>query len=162
GWGAPAVLGALVLGLSAVGIFVIVERRVAQPMVSFELFANGNFSAAMAVGFLMNLAFYGAVFLSSLYLQTLWHCSALEDGIAILPLAGVLAVGNVIAGRLVERLGARRQMALGLSIAVAGFAALCAVIARDSYPLLGAAMVITGIGTALTVAPMTTTVLEHA
>src|SRR5699024_5859361 len=83
-------------------------------------------------------------------------------GIALLPLAGVLAVGNVIAGRLVERLGARRQMALGLSIAVAGFAALCAVIARDSYPLLGAAMVITGIGTALTVAPMTTIVLEHA
>src|SRR5699024_6488745 len=62
GWGAPTVLGAFVLGLSAVGVFVIVERRVAQPMVSFELFANGNFSAAMVVGFLMNLAFYGAVF----------------------------------------------------------------------------------------------------
>jgi DHA2 family methylenomycin A resistance protein-like MFS transporter len=67
GWQAPLVEGGLLLSVVARIGFLTVEMRSQAPMVRLSLFHNSNFSAAMAIGFIISLTMFGLVFLLSLY-----------------------------------------------------------------------------------------------
>lgn len=103
GWTSPRITG--VTGLCALAIVLLVrrERRHAEPILPRVLFQTPHFAAANAVGFLINLASYGQLFLLSLFLQHARGADALQTGIQLVPMLAVFSIGNLISGRVSAR-----------------------------------------------------------
>ena len=163
GWGDPLILSALIGGVILFGLFVLWESRAAQPMLPLRLFSKRNFSFAN----LETLAVYAGLstltFFLVLFLQQLSGYSALRSGLALLPITIVMFVLSPRVGRLSMRYGPRWFMTAGPVLAGLSILALARLptdpaYATDLLPsLLGFA-----VGLALTVAPLTTTVLSEA
>lgn len=156
GWTHPAVLGGAALFVLAGSGFVMVEARSRAPMMPLGLFRNPVFSAVSLIGFMMNAGFYGATFLLSLYFQGPLGLSPFATGLAFVPMTGLIAVVNIVAGRIAARHGARLPMLAGLSLTVAGFAALALELnPATDYGSIWWTLLMIGSGTALAVPPMT-------
>jgi EmrB/QacA subfamily drug resistance transporter len=162
GWGV-AVAGALVGGTAALAAFVLHEARTPHPMLPLRLFARRNFAVTNVETF----AVYGGLstwgFFLTLFLQELAGYSPFRAALATLPVTIVLFVLSRAVGRLSLRHGPRAFMAAGPLLAGASVLALARLPTRLDYwtellpPILGFA-----VGLALTVAPLTTTVLSDA
>jgi EmrB/QacA subfamily drug resistance transporter len=160
GWGSPAVLAAGLGGIAALAAFVAHERRTRDPMLPLALFRARNF----AVGNLATLTMYaglgGALFFLGLFLQQVAGYSALAAGAAFLPITVLMFTLSRRMGGLADRLGPRLFMGLGPLIAGAGLALMLRVDSSAPYASqLLPALAVFGLGLALTVAPLTATVL---
>lgn len=168
GWGAPAVLAALSLGLAAGAGFVLAEARATAPMLPLGVFGSRQFSVTNAVTFVVYAALGGVLFLLPVELQVVDHFSPLASGLALLPLTAVMLLLSARSGRLAARIGPRLQMSVGPVVVGVGLALLARAPADASYVsgVLPAVLVF-GLGLAITVAPLTATALssvpdEHA
>lgn len=159
GFGSPAVLGGYGLALLAVVAFLMLESRRTRPMLLLGLFGSGTFSAASVIGLLVNVAFYGLIFVFSLFFQRAQHLSALQTGLAFAPMTAAVMAANVLAGRLTGALGPRQVIALGALLMAAGAAALSEASVGSSYPTLVAQFVGLGFGLGLVVPVMTSSLL---
>jgi DHA2 family methylenomycin A resistance protein-like MFS transporter len=159
GWTQPAVLAGYAVALAALGAFVAIEARSAAPMLPLGFFRSRTFSAASAMGLLLNVAVYGLIFVLSLYFQRAQGRSALATGLAFAPMTGIVMATNVGAGRLARRVGARRVMVLGAVLAAAGCAALLFADASTPYPAMVVQLVAFGAGVGLVVPLMTSELL---
>lgn len=130
------VLGGFGLFVVAGAAFVILEGRARAPMLPLELFRRPTFSAATAVGLLINLGFYGELFVATLYFQEVRGYSALLTGLALLPEAGVVSVASILSGRVMARTGPRLPMIVGLALGGAGLVGLVVAGAHTPYGLL--------------------------
>ncbi|MFN0283300.1 MAG: MFS transporter [Kineosporiaceae bacterium] len=158
-----AVVTAGLGGLAAGAAFVAVEARVDHPMVPLSLFAARAFSATNVVTFLVYAALGGVFFVLVLTLQELSGFSPLAAGAALLPVTLVMLVLSPRAGALAARTGPRLPMTLGLVVAASGIA-LVSRIGADARYLTDVVppVALFGLGMAITVAPLTTTVLAAA
>jgi DHA2 family methylenomycin A resistance protein-like MFS transporter len=134
GWGAPATMALLAVGVLAALGFWSVERAVATPMIPPELFRPRQFRTVVTVGGIYNFCFYGNLFVLSLYFQEELGLSSFDTGLALLPLTIAIGVIAFTSGRMIARLGEWRAMILGLSAGAVG-AALLAVFGGDSVAL---------------------------
>jgi DHA2 family methylenomycin A resistance protein-like MFS transporter len=140
-------------------LFVTQERRAPQPMLPLSLFTNRRFSLTALVGLLVNIAFYGLIFVLSLYFQQVNGLAPLATGLAFLPMMGVVLPVNLLAPRAAEKFGAPAVIAAGAVIAAAGCAALLGIAQGTSYWAIGPQMVAMGAGLGLLVPPLTSTLL---
>ncbi|HEY8682670.1 MAG TPA: MFS transporter, partial [Rhodanobacter sp.] len=159
GLASPPVLGCFVLALVAAAWFLRTEARSAHPMLPLRFFKLPGFSAAVGYGVVVNLTYYGIVFLLSLYLQTVHGYSAVRTGVAYLPLTATFFGVNIFSGWLVARSGARWPMIAGALIDAAGFALLLLLAADSSYWLMLPAFALLPTGMGLGVPAMTNTAL---
>lgn len=127
-------------------VFVLVERRAADPMVPLPLFGRPAFAAANAVAGAMNLGTLGLLFVLTSYLQVVQGRSAIATGAAMLPLFLPLPLIAPLAGRWTSRRGPRPPMLAGLLVAAFGVALLVRVGAGSSYAVLVPALLLWGIG----------------
>jgi EmrB/QacA subfamily drug resistance transporter len=153
-------LAAGAIGVGALVAFLLYERRTREPMLSLELFASRQFTAANAVTFLIYAGLGGVFFLLVMQLQIVSGFSPLGAGAALLPVTGLLLLLSGPAGALAERIGPRLPMTIGPLLSALGVALLVRVGERADYtsdvlPAVG----LFGLGLALTVAPLTTAVL---
>jgi DHA2 family methylenomycin A resistance protein-like MFS transporter len=111
------------------------------------------------VGLLVNIAFYGLIFLFSLYFQQVNHWTPFATGLAFVPMMGAVLPVNLLAPRLAERIGAPVTVAIGALIAAAGCLALLGIKEGTSYWFICAPLVAMGGGLGLLVPPMTATLL---
>jgi DHA2 family methylenomycin A resistance protein-like MFS transporter len=157
------VIGAAALFVVAAAAFVLVERRVAEPMVPLRLFRHAGFSGGSVVGLLINLGFYGELFVLNLYFQQVLHFSALLAGVALLPQMAVVAAGSALSGRFTARTGGPRATML-IGLVVGGIGLLGLVLAQPSggYPLLLLPLIAAGFGMSFTMPAATTAVVESA
>jgi len=155
----PLVLLGGALAIACGAGFVISERRASEPMVPPELFAGGHLAPLIAFGTIVNLTYYGIIFVLSLYLQQLLGYSAIRAGIAYLPLTLTFIVSNVISGWLTGRAGARVPMLVGALIGGLGFALLLRLTESSSYSSMLVAFVLIPAGMGLGVPAMTTATL---
>jgi MFS transporter, DHA2 family, methylenomycin A resistance protein len=145
--GRPAdVVVAIAIGAASLAAFVAVEHRRPEPMLPLPLFARPNFTAANAIAGAMNLGTLGLLFAFTLYLQRVQGRSALEAGLALIPLFAPLSIIAPYAGRLTARAGSRWPMAAGLVLAAAGVALLTGADAHTSYTTLLPALLLWGTG----------------
>jgi EmrB/QacA subfamily drug resistance transporter len=153
----------LVAGVLALVAFVIVERRSPHPLVPPALFRNTTFSAANAVTLLIYGALGVVFLLLVLELQTVAGFSPLAAGSALLPVTAVMLLFSARAGALAGRIGPRLPMTLGPLVAAGGLLLMLRVDATTSWLLdVLPAVLVFGAGLALTVAPLTATVLDAA
>jgi len=155
GFGAPQVLGALVLAVVALAAFLLAQVRGAHPMVPLELFRSRAVVVSVSVGFAFMVGFYGLVFLLSLYFQELRGLSPLATGLAFMPMTALSVVVNPLAARIAERFGPRVPIAAGQFLMAAGLLSLCVAAAGAPIALLSMLTIPVGLGAALAIPPMT-------
>jgi hypothetical protein len=168
GWGNVAVIGMLAVGVAGAVAFVLVERASPAPMLPLGMFRVRQFSVTNAVTFVVYAALGGTLFLLPVQLQVVDHYSPLEAGVSLLPLTVVMLLLSARSGRLASRIGPRLQMSVGPVVVGFGLALLARTGSDASYVsgILPAVLVF-GLGLAITVAPLTATALgavsdEHA
>ena len=159
GW-RPSVIMVGLLGVTALGAFVAVERRGRTPMLPMDVFASRQFSAANLVTLVVYAGLGALFFLLVVQLQVVAGFDALAAGSALLPITIIMLLLSGSAGQLAERIGPRWPMTIGPLLAGVGAVLLQRVGPDASYAtdVLPAVAVI-GLGLALTVAPLTATVL---
>ncbi len=156
----PVVVSGFLLGALASAMFIYVERRAASPMLPLQFFSLPGFNAAVVFGIIVNLTYYGVIFVLSLYLQQALGYSALRTGFAFLPLTATFIVSNVITGWLTARAGSRFPMILGALIGMLGYALLLRLNAETSLLNMLPAFVLIPGGMGLAVPAMTTSILS--
>lgn len=161
--GGTATPYAVAVGVVAAVGFIVVERRLHDPMVRLELFANRTFSAANGMTLLVYAALGAILFFLVLQLQTVGGYSALQAGLATLPITACMLLLASRGGALGQRIGPRIPMTVGPLVMAAGTVWLLVVGDdvtwwRDVLP----GLTVFGLGLALMVAPLTSTVLNAA
>jgi DHA2 family methylenomycin A resistance protein-like MFS transporter len=160
GAGHPLVVGGFALAVIAGVAFVMVEGRTKHPMLPLRFFRLPNFSPAVLFGIGVNLTYYGVIFVLSLYLQHIRGYSALNAGLAFLPLTATFIVANLVSGWMTGRFGFRAPMTLGALIGACGFALLARLDANSAYMAMLPAFVLIPGGMGLAVPAMTTAILS--
>ncbi|WP_330468353.1 MFS transporter [Streptomyces longwoodensis] len=156
------VTGTVALAVAVVAgvVFFRVEARGPHPVVPLGLFRDRTVAVAVATGAAVSVAFYSVVFVFSLYFQQVRGLGPLAAGLAFLPMTGLIAVVNVVAGKLAGRFGPRLPMVVGQWVAVAGLLLLLSVGADTPAPLVAVALVPLALGCALTVPPLTAAMMD--
>ncbi|KLD74325.1 MFS transporter [Xanthomonas hyacinthi] len=160
GWAHGLVRGSLLLAIVAGLGFLCIEARSRSPMLPLALFRIPTFAAASLAGVAVNFAYYGLIFVFSLFFQIQQQLSPQRAGLAFLPMTLVLMAVNVLAGRLITRMGSRRLMVMGLLLAALGYALLLPVSIDGAYWLLVLPMLLAASGIALMVPTMTNATLS--
>jgi MFS transporter, DHA2 family, methylenomycin A resistance protein len=158
----PVVIGGYALAVLAGTAFVLAERRRARPMLPLSLFRVRTFSVAVSAGLLINVVFYGLIFIISLFLQRHEGLSPLSTGLAFLPATVLIMASDLIAGRIIPVWGTRRVgvsgallMGLGCLVMLAGLSARVTALVA----VLVAALSVTGFGIGLIVTAITSALL---
>jgi MFS transporter, DHA2 family, methylenomycin A resistance protein len=159
GFGAATVLAGYAGAAAAGAAFLAIEARRARPMLPLRLFRCEAFGASTAIGLLINVAFYGLIFVFSLFFQRAQHFSALTAGLAFAPMTVSIMAANAVAGRLHERLGARAIIAGGALLMAGGAVALEGIGAHSAFATLVPQLIALGFGLGLIVPAMTASLL---
>jgi DHA2 family methylenomycin A resistance protein-like MFS transporter len=159
GWADRRVAGGFVAAVVLLAAFIRVEQRSQHPMLPLGLFSSAEFSIASVAGLLVNIAFYGMIFVFSLYFQRLQRYSPLQTGLAFVPMSGAILIANLIASRATAIAGPRAIIALGTAISAVGSLALLPITAGSSYLSMLVPLIVMGAGLDLLVPPLTATML---
>jgi len=158
GWTSAAILGAFGFAAATVLAFVLVERRVAQPMVDVSLFARREFSGGIVALMLWAFGLFGIYFFTSLYLQGVLGFSPTKAGAAFVPMAVLMAASAIVSDRVAARFGAYRSTGFGMLVMGLAIGSV-SLLGRDaSFLSLMPSFALIGIGGGLTM-PLTATVL---
>jgi MFS family permease len=161
GWTSPLVLGCLAGGLAVLGAFVVVERRVAEPMFRLDLLRIRAFTAGNLAALLAAVGRGGLQFVLIVWLQGIWlpehgydfSRTPLWAGIYMLPLVGGFLLAGPVSGYLSDHFGARPFATGGMVLAAVSFALLLALPVNFAYPWFAVVLVLNGIGMGLFSSP---------
>lgn len=158
------VLAALCVGTALLISFVLIEDHLQRrAMMPLSLYRSRNFSATNALTLLLYFALGGALYYLPFGLIRLGGYSATQAGAALLPFALMMGFGASFAGTLADRLGPRLPLTIGPLVAACGFAMLALADLRQSYwTSVFPPMLLLGVGMAITVPPLTSTVMGAA
>jgi MFS family permease len=156
GWTSGETIGLLAAALALLAVFLVIEARVAQPLIPLGLFRFRNLSTANVVGVLMAGSMFGWFFLTALYLQLVLGYSPLEVGLAFLAGTLVMGVASItLSDRLVTRFGVKVPIVAGLLLFAVGLALYARLPVDGNYVVdVLPAMLILGLAAGITFNPL--------
>ncbi|HSL47558.1 MAG TPA: MDR family MFS transporter [Candidatus Deferrimicrobiaceae bacterium] len=153
-WWRPTGVGLLVLSGVLLVVFVLVERRVAEPVIPLRLFGNPVLRAAAVTGLLSGMAMFGAITYVPLYLQAVTGSTATQAGWVLMPFVLGWVVFSVVGARLVLRVGYRRVVLVGMSALVLAFVLLAGWDESLTRMVAARDVALAGVGMGLIFVPM--------
>src|SRR6266581_3849476 len=145
--------------MSVIGVPLLLGP-VFGPLIDVALFARRGFASAAATNFLLGVALFGSLILLPLYYQTVRQETPLATGLLLVPQGLGAAIAMPIAGWLTDKLGARKVVAAGMTLAMLGTVAYTQVGAHTSYAFLAAALLVIGFGLGSTSMPSMAAALQ--
>ena len=156
GWTSGRTVGVLAGAAALLAAFVLLESRVAAPLMPLGLFRRRNIAFANVVGILWAAAMFAWFFLSALYLQLVLGYTPLQVGLGFLPanlIMGALSIS--LSAKLVMRYGVRKPLAAGLLFAAAGLALFVRAPVHGSFLVdVLPSMILLGIGAGIAFNPV--------
>jgi len=156
----PLIMGCLIFSGITLLLFFMIEKKAKAPILPLDLFKARRFNVLVLLGIIVNNAYYGTVFVLSLYLQNVLHYPAVRAGLAFLPLTGGFIISNFFSGKLMAKYGIRLPLFMGALLAAAGYAGLLIAKADTPYWQLFIPFVIIPLGMGTAVPAMTTGILS--
>ncbi|MEU2867607.1 MFS transporter [Streptomyces olivoreticuli] len=160
GWGSSVVVTCLAVFVVATIAFLVAEKKSSDPMLPLHLFSRKAFTSTSLIGVLVNFAFYGLIFVFSLFFQTAWSYSPIVAGLAFLPMTATIMIANLACGPLARRYGARTVLMTGSTLAAVGYLATLPAVNSGSYVAIIAQFLVAGFGIGLVVPAMTNAMLS--
>jgi EmrB/QacA subfamily drug resistance transporter len=146
-WDAPQMVAMLVAGFALLAGFVFVESRAAEPILPLEIFRNRVFSVTSAIGFIIGLAFFGAITYLPLYLQDVKGHSPTTSGLLITPMMAGLLITSIGSGQLISRFGRYKPFPIaGTAIIAVGLWLLSRLHVDTSTLVASVYMIVLGLG----------------
>src|SRR5512133_817109 len=156
GWGTAETIGLLTASAALIAAFVVIELRSKAPLLPMRIFRLRTLTGANVTAFLLGTSVFSQFFLGTLYMQQVLHYSAIETGIAYLPLTLTIIVLANVSQNVVTRVGVRRVLPVGLALAAGALVLLTQLPADGHYFFdLFPAFLLSAVGLAFTFVPMT-------
>ncbi len=147
GWTSAAMLGLIAAVVLALVLFVIVERRAAEPVLPPRLFGERTFSLSSIVGLIVGFALFGSVTYFPLYLQVVKGETPTASGLQMLPMMGGMLTASIISGQLISRTGRYRIFpVIGTGVMTCGLFLLSRLSAESTTLSASLLMLILGVG----------------
>jgi MFS family permease len=168
GWTNPSVYGLLAGGAALLAAFIIIETRVAEPMIQLTLFRIRAFTAGNIAAFVVSIARGGLQFMLIVWLQGIWlplHGYQYSDtplwaGIFLLPLTAGFLVSGPVAGTLSDRFGSRGMATAGMAVFGGSFLGLMLLPIDFPYWVFALLIAANGIGSGMFAAPNTSSIMS--
>ncbi len=168
GWGSPAVLGSIGVGLLLLVVFCFIELKVESPMVDMRLFKSATFGMGNLAGLLSSVGRGGLQFMLIIWLQGIWlplhgydfESTPLWAGIYLLPATVGFLVAAPVAGTLSDRFGARPLAVGGMLLMAVTFVALLLIPVNFEYWEFALLVFLNGVGGGIFTAPNTAAIMS--
>jgi EmrB/QacA subfamily drug resistance transporter len=165
-WGAiwgPVTIPVLIgLGALLLALFILWERRQAEPLMPLRLFESRNFAIMNWIAVAVSFGMFGLFLPITIYMQSVLGLSALHAGLVTSPISLVSMVVAPVAGRFADRVGGKYILFTGCLIAAAGFGSIALLATPDAGPLrFVASFAVAGLGMGLTFSPMATVAMRN-
>ena len=154
-WGSTIVMSLLAVGIALMVLFVLLELHQRLPMLDMSLFRERQFAGANTVMFLVGLAMFGIFFYNSLFFQRVLGYGAIKTGATFLPMTLLIILIAPAAGKLSDRVGPRWLMGGGMVLLTGSLLLFATLDAGSSWWSILPALVVGGVGMAITMAPTT-------
>src|SRR4051794_34038393 len=155
GWDSPVTLAFIAGGLVLIAVFVLIERRVRNPLLPLRIVQDRNRGGAYITSILVGAGLFGSFLFLTLYLQNVLHYTPLEAGLASLPATVGVLISAVLASNLLPKVGPRPLMILGPVLAAGGMFALRYIDLDTSFwAHLMPAQIFLGLGLGFTFVPL--------
>ena len=160
-WGDTKVVASLAAAVVLLAAFLFIESRSEHALMPLRIFSNRSRSGAYLVMLCLGTAMFGMFFFLTIFVQDVWHYSALKTGVAYLPMVAMIMVMAGVSTQLVPRIGARPLLLTASAIATGGMFWLSRINEHSTYVsgLLGPVLV-TAAGLGLLFMPVTLVALS--
>jgi EmrB/QacA subfamily drug resistance transporter len=163
GWSSAPVLAGVTVLLFALPAFLLVQVRRTDPLLDLRLFDDRERAMAYLSNFLLAVARFSLVLLTSLFLQAAQGLDAFAAGLRVTPVAFGIGLASPVSGRLARRHPVRLLASAGMALAAAGLFLLATTLSADApYPLLGVGLLAVGLGTGMFMTPNTSSIMAGA
>lgn len=160
GWVSLETIGTVVGGLAVIGGFIAWELHHDRPMLDMHLFSNRAFTLGSTTIMLQYFAMFGLFFAMAQYLQISHGYSALQAGLAGIPVGIAGMCASPLSASLVRRFGHRTVVGAGLLISAAGMALMIGVTPTTTFALLFVGFCLLGWGNGQATAPSTNLIMS--
>ncbi|WP_374935840.1 MDR family MFS transporter [Streptomyces sp. SM14] len=146
-WLSPVIIGLGALGLATLALFIVAERRIAEPLLPLGLFRNANFSIAVGIGFLLGIVMFGSMIFLPVFQQAVQGASATNSGMQLLPMLLSMMIVSLLVGRATTRTGRYRVFPIaGGALVVTGLFLMSTMNTDTSRVTSGVFMAVLGCG----------------
>lgn len=160
-WGSWQIIGLFALSLASFLLFARIEAKASEPILPIHLFKSRTFTLINGIGFMMAVGMFGAIMFVPLFMQGIVGISASASGAVMTPLMLSMIAASIIGGQIVQKIGVRIQITIGMTIMAAGFILLTTLGIDTSKLVASSFMAVIGIGLGL-VMPILTLALQES
>ena len=159
-WDSWQIIGLFISAVVLLTVFLFVERKAKEPIISLNLFQNKVFTTVNIIGFLMGLGMFGAIMFLPLFLQGVIGVSATNSGNTMIPMMFAMVITSIIGGQLITKIGLRTQLTAGMSLMAAGFYLLSTMTLHTTQFSAMSYIVVLGLGLGLVMPTLTIAVQQ--
>ncbi|QGQ94041.1 DHA2 family efflux MFS transporter permease subunit [Paenibacillus psychroresistens] len=160
GWSSAKTITGLTVGVIALLLFIIVELRHKQPILELRVFKSMDFSKAIVIQWISQIALFGTMFMIPLFLQRAQGYSAFDTGLIMLPQAIAAGIFMPISGALFDKIGARPLVMGGMAIVTGAAFMLTQIDASNGISALILPLALIGAGMGLSMMPLNTHLIQ--